>query len=469
MNFCPTKPLLLNVVCALTLLSGCSSVRTNKRHYAGTREMLAAGDYSTAISKTEKAKEKSYSQKDRVVYYLDMGMLCHWNREYGKSNGFLEQAERAIEENFTKSVTRATGSLVLNDNTLAYAGEDYEDIYLNAFKALNYLALGQNDDAFVEVRRINNKLVLLGSKYDKYAKELNKDEDAHETFKPGKNRFIESALGRYLSALLYRNDFKWDDVRIDLDKINKGWWLQPDICNFPKPDFARETEDISPRKGRLNVFAFYGLAPEKTADTFYIHSEENLIILAGTAENYLGQQELSGFTVLPWFGVNPGYHFKFQLPRMKKQPTRVDRVEVTVSDGTKENLQRLESIENAAIQTFRIKKPLIYLKTVTRAVTKGIATEQATSELTENVESGIAFFTRVAAGLLVDQTENADLRTSRFFPGESAVRELHLETGTYEVNINYYGADGSLLHSDSRSNVVIEANALNILESAYLN
>ena len=457
------------ITCILFLASGCANLRTDKSQYAGTDRMLARADYPSAIAKIESARDRAYKAKDRVVYYLDIGMLHHWNGDYETSNAYLEEAERAIEENFTRSITRAASSLVLNDNTLAYAGEDYEDIYLNAFKALNYLALGRNDDAFVEVRRINNKLLQLESKYDRMAEKLSEAEAAQVAFRPGKSPFQDSALGRYLSLLLYRNDAKWDDVRIDLEKINQGWKLQPGIYPFPMPDFSAENDrDVAPN-ARLNIIAFTGLAPDKTASTFYIHTEEDLIVLAGTSEDYLGSQRLDGLSFLPWKDMPAGYHFKFQLPSMHRRPSRVGHIEVSVAGRDAVVLQRLESLENAAVETFSIKKPIIYLKTLTRAVVKGLAAEEAKEKMTGDMGSGAAFFTRIATDLLTDQTENADLRVSRFFPGECAVRELHLEAGTYDIRIRYFGTDGSLLHTDERNGVVLEAGRLNVVESAYLN
>ena len=464
------QPILTLILTAsLIFLSGCAMLRTDKSHYAGTEEMLEEADYPSAIAQIESAKGVAYSQKDRVVYYLDIGMLHHWNGDYEKSNEMLEMAERAIEENFTKSMTRSASSLILNDNALAYAGEDYEDIYLNAFKALNYLALDQNDEAFVEVRRINNKLVQLGSKHEKMAQKLSEAEEVNEPFVPGKNHFQESALGRYLSLILYRNEAKWDDVRIDLDKISKGWKLQPEIYPFSPPDFSRATQRIRPPKARLNVVAFTGLAPDKKASTFYIHTEENWIVFAGSSEDYLGKQHLSGMTMIPWPGIAAGYHFKIQLPYMQNHPSKVGHIKVIVAGVANENLQRLESLENVAIETFSIKKPLIYLKTITRTVIKGLSAEKAKQEMTKGMDDAMAFFSRLATDLLVDQTENADLRVSRFFPAEASIREIHLDEGTYDITINYYGPKGSQLHSDQRTDVRIKSGRINLIESAYLN
>jgi hypothetical protein len=154
---------------------------------------------------------------------------------------------------------------------------------------------------------------------------------------------------------------------------------------------------------------------------------------------------------------------------MERRPSRVKSITVEVSGETKERLQRLESLENVAVETFSIKKPLIYLKTVLRAVFKGLAAEKAKQDMTENMGEGLALFTRIAADLMVDSTENADLRVSRFFPAEAAVAEIHLEEGTYDVRILYRGPGGRLLHTDERKGVRIESGRLNVVESAYLN
>jgi hypothetical protein len=89
--------------------------------------------------------------------------------------------------------------------------------------------------------------------------------------------------------------------------------------------------------------------------------------------------------------------------------------------------------------------------------------------MTKDMGEGLAFLTRLFAALAVDQTENADLRMSRFFPAEAAVREIHLEEGVYDITINYYTTTGALLYSDERPGVRLEAGRLNVLESVYLN
>ncbi len=147
-------------------------------------------------------------------------MLYHYNGNFVQSNTLLTKAEKAFDELYTKSIGRGAASMLLNDNVLEYSGEDYEDVYLNVFKALNYVELDKFDDAFVEIRKINEKLSLLEQKHKKMAKQFNKSKDKKKSFETGKNKFHNSALGRYLSMLLYRAEGKMDDARIDKEKID---------------------------------------------------------------------------------------------------------------------------------------------------------------------------------------------------------------------------------------------------------
>jgi len=154
------------------ILVSCSSISTDKQHYASINQRLAANDFEGAIKVLEETKNIYYSKKDRVLYYLDLGLLYHYAKQYQKSNEMLSKAENAIKELYTKSISKVLASMILNDNTLDYSGEDYEDIYINVIKALNYINLNEREEAFVEIRKINEKLNFLEDKYKKYPKNI---------------------------------------------------------------------------------------------------------------------------------------------------------------------------------------------------------------------------------------------------------------------------------------------------------
>ena len=454
-------------VFVILLCTSCGFISTNKEQFIGVEEMLAQRNFAGAIAQIEAAKEEFYQEKEKVLYYLDLGMLCHYNGEYERSNKLLTEAEYAIEDLFTKSVGKAALSLFLNDNVKDYAGEDYEDIYLNIFKALNYLHLKKWDDAIVEINRIAIKLNLLEDKYKKMADKYNSsdenDDNLKLSMKPADNTFHNSALARYMSLLMYRFEGLYDDARIDHDEIVMAFNNQSHIYNFPPPSIKSHIEYTE--KARINFICFTGRGPDKVAKAIRIHTEANMVFIVPSKENEDFKEEISGFAAIPFPGVKGGYHFKFELPFMEQQGSDIDKIRIRIVNEQEYEVEKIESMENVAIETFAIKKPLIYAKTIIRTLLKGILAQKGK----ENMGGGWgALIGGIVLDVAVDASEQADLRIARFFPAYSYISEVQVEPGIYDIQIEYY-SQGMLVFTDKKQQVDIQAGKLNLFESYSLN
>lgn len=431
--------------------------------------MLKRGDYAAAQSRIQNYRYLYAPGKDRALYALDRGLLQHYQGDYKASNQSLETAEQAMDDAFVKSVTRGAASLLLNDNVLTYAGEDYENIYVNVFKALNYIGLDQFDEAFVEIRRIDEKLKVLESRYWKIAEKYNQAREMDETFNVGKNRFQNSALGRWLSLLIYRAEGRHDDAAIDLKKIELANRLQPDISSPPGSQLETALQPPSAGTVKVSFLGLIGQAPEKRANTFWIHTQKNQLFIGASQESRTGGQEFTGANALYWPGLEPGYTFKFQLPFLHKRGTRVQSISVLVDGRHGPRFDPLESLENAAAAAFEIRQPLIRLKTISRTVTKGIAAAQAQRAAEKQWGESQGILTGILAGIGISLTENADLRISHFFPAQAQIAEMQLTPGIHQIAIEYRGAGGTVLHTDPVGAVTIRPDGLNLIESFYLN
>lgn len=471
LSFHPVNPVILSktflLLFSVLCLAGCGTLWTSKGQYAGVDRMLAQGDFAGAKNQIENSF-LYYSSKDEVLRLLDLGLLEHYLGDHEASNRSLEQAERLMDAAFTKSVMRGAASLLLNDNVLTYAGEDYEAIYVNVFKALNYLKLDNFDAAFVEIRRVDEKLKVLESRYWKLAQKYDEASEMDRPFEVGKNRFQDSVLARWLSLLIYRAEGRPDEAAIDLKKIARARAIQPKLYTFTGADLSGALTPPEDGTVRVPLLAFIGQAPEKRADTFWIHTQANQLFIGTSQEARYGGQRLSGANVIYWPGIEPGYTFKFQLPRLEKRGSRVRRIRVSVDGATPRWLDPIERLENSAEATFEIQKPLTYLKTISRTVTKGIAATQAqrAAEAKWGEAQGVLAGLLTGAGLAI--TENADLRISRFFPAEALVGELEVKPGMHQIRFEYFGSGGTLLYSDNRT-INVRDSRLNLVESFYLN
>jgi len=446
----------------LVLLAGCSSVATKKKFYEPITAELRSGNSQAAARMLEAARDKNkYAQKDRLLYFIDAGMLNHYAQSYDASNAKLHLAEEAAEELFTKSVSRAAASLLLNDNVLEYSGEDYEVLYTNLIKALNYIALGAFDEAFVEIRRANLKLELLEQKYADAAAQFQQgspdDTDRVEIdYEVAKVRFHNDAFGRYLSIHMYAADGKMDDARIDHDFLVQAFRSQPHIYNFAIPEVKYYSQD----RAILSVVGLVGLAPVKEALSLRIRTDKDLGLVQVLYDD--PQNKGAKYGHLP-VKVKADYYFKFAIPKIMPRPSLVSGIRVLANGKLIGELQLLEDVGKVAEETFAAKKSLIYLRTVARAIAKGLAAHK----LKEKMDTGGlgGWLKKAAVDVGTDLIENADLRSSQFLPGMIYVGDFEIEPGMYDIVVEFYLADGSLAGETTYSGYEVVKNGLNLIEA----
>lgn len=443
----------LLILASSMAIPSCASLKTQQQQYAESIPLVRSGKYRQASLVIQEARRSAYRKKDRVLYYLDLGMLYHWAGEYELSNELLTQAEYAIEELFTASLSKAVASGLLNDNLLDYSGEDYEDIYLNLFKALNYIALGDKESALVEIRRVQIKMNLLEDKRRRSIEAYNNSEGAGGEILPEETPLHNDALARYVGLLLYRAQGFSDDARIEKELIDEAWKTQGQLYDFPRPSLPIVK---LPDEGEavVNFLAFSGLSPTKLADTLLVRTGKNMVFLAMTGQNEDYVTELIGFNTLVIPDVREGIHFKVQFPRLSKRSSAVDRIVVKVDGVEYTELELLESMEKLSEEAFKLKQPLTVGKTIIRAtlktVSKEAGKEMINKELNEMGTGGAiaGFFTNLAVDIAVDATENADLRVSQFFPASAHVAELVLTPGSYHIAVEYWSSNRLLEEID---------------------
>jgi uncharacterized protein len=452
------------------LLANCSSISTQTKQYHMSDENLKTGKFAELITQTQTAKGKQYKEKDKVLYYLDIGMLYHWQGEYEKSNEYLEKAEQGIEELYTKSIQKMGGSFLLNDNTLDYYGEDYEDIYTNIFKALNYIHLNNRDAAFVELNRVHQKLNMLEDKYVQMESELgagakkassenNSNNNQSYSFKKGKTHFYDDVFARYLGILLYLSESEFDNAEIEKNKIFNAFKEQVNVYDFNQPKLPIGDKDR--KETYLDVLAFVGKSPQKYPADYNVRTLKDKIVISSNSPVAF-REEFS-------FPVSAGGLYKFSVPYIQKRPTIVSSVEVFVNNKLASQLELIESVENISVEVFKIKAPLLYTRAAVRMVIKGIISEIAKNELKKEINDPLlGALAGFAAQTAVNATENADLRLSRYFPAKVYKGRIAVNPGVHNIEIRYIDNNGVVINKELFSDILI-GKKLNLLETKYLN
>ncbi len=148
------------------------------------QEAVEKGNFEQADKLLQKDKRQS-RDKNKILYYLNLGYVNFMQGKYDESNAAFETAEQLTEEQHKNVLTEAA-VLVTNPEVRPYKPEDFEVVMINFYKALNYLQMNNMEDALVEVRKINIRLQQLNDKYPDH-----------------KNRYQQDAFAQLLMGLIY--------------------------------------------------------------------------------------------------------------------------------------------------------------------------------------------------------------------------------------------------------------------------
>jgi hypothetical protein len=404
-------------------------------------EFADTENFSQAAAALEERQKTIYRDKDRVLYCLDKGLLAHYAGDYEASSALLEEGERAIEENFAVSISQEIGTILVSDRSREYDGEDYEDIYLNAFNALNYYRRGNMDEALVEIRRMNNKLRNLSVKYGTIMTNMQKLALENNTELPQNSgaplKFNNSALARYLGMLFYRGAGLPDDARIDQQQLQIAMAGAPSVYPHPPPSSVMEELAVPPDLARLNVIGFAGRSPVKKEEVIRVP-----------------------------LGIN---WIKIALPVMSPRNSQVVSIKVVFDSGESFTLELLENIGAVITATFEQRKSLIYTRSILRASVKGISAA-VFNALEESSDENAWVFSLLSLGTQVfaEASEKADLRGGRYFPNKAYVGGITLRPGVYSFSIIYYDGHGRVLAARRHENIPLRANTLNLMEEVCL-
>ncbi len=435
-KICSTALLLL---LAALLLCGCASKQEQTLVY----QSLARNDYEKALKTLEAKTDDYYGETDEVLYLLDSGVVAHYAGRFQDSNAKLSFAERLIEEYYATSIGQSVSSWFVNDLVKDYEGEEYEDIYGNIFMALNYIQMGMIEDAFVEIRRFDNKQRLLQTKYadaQMYAEQQLKNKK--NVPKQTSVQFNNSALARYLSMILYRSEKQLDNAAVDRRYITQAFETESALYDFAEPDALLDEElNVPAGMARLNLVSFTGIAPEKRERR------------------------------IRWYDDESKSYFTIAYPYIVRRPSSVRKIRATVTDeyGNKTVLpfEQIESIENIAIDTFAQKEAVIFSKSLIRAMTKSITgntLRQAADEISPAASELMTIFTAVAQ----EASEQADTRSASFFPAKVYIAGVTLKPGIYTVTCEYLDARGNVIHTTRQEDVAVREKSINLTESLCL-
>lgn len=384
---------------------------------------IAAGDYAGAESRIERDKLTSYRAKNSVLYYLDLGAVQHDGGKYKESDQSLGAAESRMEELYTKSVHKAAGTLLLNDNTMDYAGERFERALVNVYRALDYLWLGDRENALVEVRKLSGLLQMYVDQYGR-----------------ARTAYKDDAFAQYLSGLLYADGGQDDDARISLEAAQRAYRGYAGAYGTPAPSLKAPAAAAG--EGELVFLHLNGVAPRKISRSIQIAWNEAVAAVDATRndEAQAGQARNAIRAGLLGEAITVAF------PAYVQDPFQVASSEVECA-GKTVSTALVEDVSAIAQKDLAERQALIKTRAVARAAIKFILSKAAVDEAKKKYgdKSFQALAARLATATISAATEVADTRAWATLPAQFRLARLSLPAGDQTVTVRYTNAAGAVL------------------------
>lgn len=400
-------------------LSGCATYSSGLR----TIELqLAAQQPAVALKALESQHHK---RRDELLYLFNKGMLLRMAGQLESSNKIFENAKQLMKRLYGISVREQATSLVINDATSSYTGDEYEQVLLYVYKIFNYLELGQQKQARVEARQMDVRF-----------REL------------GKSGQIIESVGRHIAGLVFEAGQEWNDAMVAYRKAYFAYKRQKkDSATIPY-SLQLALLRVAERQGLKNeVRSFKKEFGIDRWDSTQKRSKQGEIILilhsslAPIKREHSVMQSSRDFQHLVRISL----------------PYYIDRDLVVVSGiqleiaNKKVTGDRIADVGKVARQTLDKKMGAIVVRAIARAVIKAEIAKEARKEARNRDSPLLGLIAEIA----IFASERADTRSWTTLPSRIYLARMSLPPGKYALSAALMGRGGSIIHTHNVNHVDI--------------
>jgi len=378
----------------LTVVLSQTGCATYQGKVEQARQHIVASQFAAAEKHLQPLAEEESG--DQLIYLLDYATTLQMSGQFKESNKYFFKAEKLAEQLDYHSISRITGSLLMNEEMKQYKGDTFEKIFINAYLAMNFLEMNDLDSALVETRRINDKYKLYRSE-EKKTFELN-------------------SFAKYLSGMIWEADKKYDDAFI---AYKEAYELDPKIETI-KEDLLR----ISKKSQRIEDY-------KKYKKEFMLSSENN--------DWY--DKEKSELIIIYQQGWGPRKKFNprdVKFPILTPVISDTQKLKIKVSKENKtiseDKSKFIYDVEAASIKTFQDDQASL----LARRVGAFVAKEVTARELSRRDDTLGAI-----AWIFMHASERADLRQWSTLPESIQVARIYIQPGEYEISLQGLSNFGS--------------------------
>ncbi len=374
-----------------------------------------ARDFTTAEAVYSPGADQD--SKDQLVYLFDRGTVRYTAGQYEMSIKDFLLADRLSEIKDYTAIGTEIASVFVNDQISQYKGEEFEHVITSVYLALNFAAMGKDEEAAVAARQVNRKLERL------------RDE--------GKRQYHLNAFAQYLAGLLFERQKNWNFAYVDYKKT-----LQL------APHFSRIKMDLV--RGALWVDSSSDL--HKWRKTLGVSDED-------VKEARREMKQTGGIVLLYQNGFAPEkvpHHAWHELPEYRTRFNRHRAARLYLNGAEVARTELLFDVEQAAIENLNQK----YAGYIAKRIA-GVAAREVLGHELDKQKQGLGSLVKIA----MYAASQADLRAWSTLPKDFQAARVQVAPGKYQASIRLEDNNGELSEERSLGEVEIKRPA----EIALLN
>ncbi|MCC6138093.1 MAG: hypothetical protein IT287_05640, partial [Bdellovibrionaceae bacterium] len=343
---------------------------------------MASGKYTEAAEIFSKHAEQE--QGDKLAYLLEYATALHMAGQYKESNAAFESADKMCDLNDYTSVSREAGAMIVKEGMTQYKAETFEYLMINIYQALNYLLMGDYENAQVKARKLNEK--------------INKIELGKETKKR------QTSFAAYLAGLLWESEGDYDNAHI---LYAKAYELDSSSEVFKKTLLV--SAKLAQREDLFEKYKNQWPSEFKKIDWKSLRTKGEFVFILQQGWVPRKQQQRHNRT----------------LPELVSVPSRIPSVNMEIAGATyrSEIIYDLDSISK---KTLADDIASLAARALARQASR-IAVRQASANNNDNAALAVASI----ASIVFDVMDVADLRQWSTLPASFQLIRIPLNPGSY--------------------------------------
>ncbi len=449
---------------------------------AWLRHYLMEGKADSALLLLETAA----APRDDLLRALQRGIVLHYAGRWQESNAAFQWAEDEAERRWSRSVTQAAGTLLLNDAVVSYTPPPPELAMIPYYRMLNYAAEGSRDGALVEARKAGDYLERLrkgagepcvGEPFVQYLTGLvyagaGEDADALVSYRQAE-RGYEACAGTdgasapgTLGADLFRAALQ-AGVREVADSAASRYGLPPLAQGATEAAELVLLVEQGWVAHRASADIHVPIWPEELKGVDGADVDALLRVAARLAANLADQ----GYWGSAWdehpvaqaaAALEGAYLLKLAWPVYRLEACAPARVRVVV-DGVPGEAVVAGDLSTSLVRRWEARRPAALTRMMARGIVKYLASREAEKKAEKEGGEVAGWVAGRVANLAGNLLERADTRSWSLLPDRISLARFTLPPGEHAVRIEVLGEDDEVIDVIDYGTVALEPRGTLIL------